>query len=434
MFIKKLSKKIIDSFLIGVILISIFFLFAIFKGNIAKGDELIAEDTASIDISGDDVVSNVSGWIWSENIGWISLSCKNPEVNSCGSSNYGISIDQQTGKFAGYGWSENIGWINFEPLGPYLNDPQYAALLDKITKKVSGWFRVLATDNSWDGWAKMAGSNYGVRWEGCGLVGWAWGGDVLGWISFSSRNCDADGDGKSDGAIIGCPTAGTPMAQYGLKMDFCTNNPPIVVPGSLVVNQPDYCVISVPSASFKWGFSDPDGDTQAAYQVQIATDNGFSSIVVDSGKVNSVSNSYAVTGQPNYNLTYYWRVKVWDNAATSAESDWTSGPSFSTPLHAYPKPDFIWVPDKPKIDGPVNFTDKSIAYGGAVIASWQWTFENAVPVSSNEQNPKNIRFQTAGNRAVSLTVSDSDGLGFCSKTSSLQTSLKPGWKEVMPTP
>jgi len=58
-----------------------------------------------------DVSGNLSGWAWGENVGWISFSCEN--TSSCGNVNYGVTIDFD-GLFNGYAWGENIGWINFE--------------------------------------------------------------------------------------------------------------------------------------------------------------------------------------------------------------------------------------------------------------------------------------------------------------------------------
>jgi len=78
---------------------------------------------------------NVSGWAWSENVGWISFNSTNCDVDGdgvyegsnegggatpaptdCPSSgtvnSYGVKIDPSTGGFSGYAWSENIGWIN----------------------------------------------------------------------------------------------------------------------------------------------------------------------------------------------------------------------------------------------------------------------------------------------------------------------------------
>jgi hypothetical protein len=57
-----------------------------------------------------DGAGNLAGYAWAENIGWISFSCEN--TASCGTVDYGVTIDAD-GEFAGYAWAENIGWINF---------------------------------------------------------------------------------------------------------------------------------------------------------------------------------------------------------------------------------------------------------------------------------------------------------------------------------
>ena len=54
----------------------------------------------------------LSGWMWGENIGWISLSCKN--TLSCATTDYGV-LNDGNGTLSGYAWSENVGWINFAP-------------------------------------------------------------------------------------------------------------------------------------------------------------------------------------------------------------------------------------------------------------------------------------------------------------------------------
>ena len=55
----------------------------------------------------------LSGWVWAENIGWISLSCEN--TGSCATVSYGVTNDG-VGNLAGYAWGENVGWINFSPV------------------------------------------------------------------------------------------------------------------------------------------------------------------------------------------------------------------------------------------------------------------------------------------------------------------------------
>ncbi|MCD4718346.1 MAG: hypothetical protein K8S13_00595 [Desulfobacula sp.] len=59
--------------------------------------------------------TKLTGYIWAENIGWVSLSCEN--TNSClDGITYGIDNDGE-GNLSGYAWGENVGWINFAPTG-----------------------------------------------------------------------------------------------------------------------------------------------------------------------------------------------------------------------------------------------------------------------------------------------------------------------------
>ena len=52
----------------------------------------------------------LSGYLYGENIGWVSLSCRN--TDTCNSVSYGVSNDTE-GNLSGYAWGENIGWVDF---------------------------------------------------------------------------------------------------------------------------------------------------------------------------------------------------------------------------------------------------------------------------------------------------------------------------------
>lgn len=133
----------------------------------------------------------VTGYAWSENIGWIHF---NPVIG-------GVFLDDSTGNFSGYAWSENIGWVDFGPAGGFPATPNYGAKMDLPTGAVTGWAKAVAGGSAesggWDGWIKMSGSapNYGVNIDfGTGnFSGWAWASDVVGWISFSGNTSGAGG-------------------------------------------------------------------------------------------------------------------------------------------------------------------------------------------------------------------------------------------------
>ncbi len=70
------------------------------------------------------------------------------------------------------------------------------------------------------------------------------------------------------------------------------------------------------SPDVSWVFTDPDsGDSQSAYQVQIASDGAFSSVIYDSGVVIG-SSSTAQIGSDLTDGTWYWRVRTQDNWGT----------------------------------------------------------------------------------------------------------------------
>ena len=58
-----------------------------------------------------DASGNLSGYAWSSHAGWINFHSTHSQV----------SIDTDTGRFDGYGWGENIGWIHFKGITPAYN-------------------------------------------------------------------------------------------------------------------------------------------------------------------------------------------------------------------------------------------------------------------------------------------------------------------------
>ena len=57
----------------------------------------------------------------------------------------------------------------------------------------------------------------------------------------------------------------------------------------------------------------------------------------------------------------------------------------------------------------INFTDLSISATSAGVTAWSWTFNGGIPSTSNQQNPTNVCFATAGTYTISLTVTDANG-------------------------
>jgi len=422
---------------------------------------------------------NTWGWALSENIGWISFSCQNCDSGLDGSVdavcdpttprsfNYGVDIDSMSGLLSGYAWSENIGWISFQSADVDVADcPDWPAScqgeVNLGTGATSGWARALAPvgkplseSGGWDGWIKLSGS-----WaDGVSLnsapspsefEGWAWGDDVVGWISFNDKDFDG-----SPGPI-----------DYQVMTSLIIDNPPYVE--SLVIEDEEYCDFSPTGrVSFGWTYQDDEDDNQAQYNLQVATDAGFTSKVIDciinqgvspgeSGTsavsvVSSPSNvcndggllstrSLKISYRGLGNL-YFWRVKVKAATGSSAWSDWESGPTFDTSSNPYPKPSFSWNPSSPPAEVEVVFIDESTCYTGFDNCkddrdtSYEWDFDNDSIIDDITKGDTAYTYLVAGDYTTMLGVTDFiDGAPrTCYQEEELTATLPlPKWREIIP--
>lgn len=135
---------------------------------------------------------SISGYGWSETIGWISFS----------GSGYGMSVDA-SGTISGYGWSEHVGWVSAQSsdLAGCPSAPCTATI--NSSGALQGWMRVLAGGTSqsggWDGFIRLSGSNYGpVRQSSGSFLGYAWGSDVVGWVDFQNVSTDFAAEPSAD--------------------------------------------------------------------------------------------------------------------------------------------------------------------------------------------------------------------------------------------
>ncbi|MEK7124025.1 MAG: fibronectin type III domain-containing protein [Patescibacteria group bacterium] len=258
-------------------------------------------------------------------------------------------------------------------------------------------------------------------------------------------------DGNYDYRVFANNSFGDSASSNTANIAVACNQPPQAIPNA--VGSAYFC--SAPLRPLlSWAFQDPNpGDTQSAYQVQVDNNSDFSSPAADSGKIGSSQNFYSVpSGALNYGTTYYWRVQVWDSK--DAASGWTNGPQFTTQPHLCPAVDFRWLPSKPSAGEKVKFTESVTFYGGAALASrnWSipdaeryappqgkiktifskifgWLIKNIFAISTGDQNPE-IIFQTSGSKSVQLQITDSDGLiNSATKTINVNIAL-PKWKEI----
>ena len=469
---------------------------------------------------------NVYGWAWSDKIGWISFN----NTTGGGAINYGVHICEsdsdpnpdcqalavpRTGRLVGYAWSRGttadvggIGWIRFDPVGPYPEAPNYSACLDLPGAgqacdgigdyNIGGWaraYRAIAPEGQtlggWEGWIKLRGvygggaGTYGIKLNQTTkeFEGWAWGGDpdgdseaIIGWISFNGLN------------------TGSPI-DYKVKTSL--NFPPYIEAVQLD-GDPKYCRVlpKVGQVNFKWTYKDDDGDWQSQYHLQVATDLGFTDLIVDSYQSQSISpggtGTSAVLIVPDrstyskclsggdyegrcieYGNPYYWRVQVQAATGSPNWSGWGGG-NFTTDSHPWPWIDFSLDPQSPSADELVQFcsiiekvciggannglacaldsdcpdgscvticpTDLTLCYDSAgnttPCANWSWSFPTdwqfETGYSSSSQNPLG-KFTSAGlGKSVELKVTDSDGLS-CTDSRFVGATLPlPEWKEVPP--
>lgn len=165
--------------------------------------------------AGDGSNGNVSGYLWSSTIGWISLNCNQGSSTGgsiCATSPYSTNVIMDTGTgigyFDGYAWSPNIGWVSFRP-GDVASCGARAQL-SLATNQVSGWARALAGTptapaGGWNGCISLRGTStgatpapYGVTYVPTAttnsLAGtsaspsFAWGGINVGWVSWANAH------------------------------------------------------------------------------------------------------------------------------------------------------------------------------------------------------------------------------------------------------
>jgi len=452
---------------------------------------------------------NVWGWAWGgfpeleggvlkAGSGWVKFNnCTDPaNPATCEPIDYGVNIDPVTFDLSDFAWlgggedafatpASTLGWIKFgEPLKVAAESypvcppstcpggsPDYAARYDPATEKFTGWARVCSgtvngdcdsatRTDGWDGWVLLGpivkgGTDYGVSLNTLSdpdeFEGWAWGGDVVGWISF---NCANQGVcGSSDYKVMTNLSVAPP------------NNPPDQ-PTSAGITWGLECERTMAVPTFNWNYSDPDDvppgtDPQTDCQIRVAPNpadfqinpiSGDPIIDIDeftcSGSICS-GGSFPSFALPDgewiswalFDTTYYWTVRVKDS--NNNWSDWMTPDPFTTPLHTYPEPDFAHSPAMPVIGEVVTFTDNSTCYDAAnnpypcknnPANQYQWDFEDDGSIDSNYRGDVTSTHAAAGDYTVRLYVTDD--LGTCDTTGStpITTTLPlPEYREVAPT-
>ncbi len=122
-------------------------------------------------------------------VGWIDLNC----LNSSCTIPFGLSVASD-GSVSGYAWSEHIGWISANP-SELTGCPQSPCTARITNGQLVGWLKALSSETSgsggWDGFIALGdtdtadGIAYGISLTGGDFSGYAWGSTVVGWLDFS---------------------------------------------------------------------------------------------------------------------------------------------------------------------------------------------------------------------------------------------------------
>lgn len=151
------------------------------------------------------------GWLWggsddgagnSTGLGWISMNNTTPGAG--GSRSYGVDVPV-SGSLSGYAWSENVGWVSFN-FTDLTGCPDGNCSAQRVGDTLTGWARIMSIKDEigngntggWQGWIKLNGTAsdgtpFGVKVISgettVTLSGYAWS-DELGAISFSGASLD----------------------------------------------------------------------------------------------------------------------------------------------------------------------------------------------------------------------------------------------------
>ncbi|OGF64785.1 hypothetical protein A2661_01750 [Candidatus Giovannonibacteria bacterium RIFCSPHIGHO2_01_FULL_45_24] len=164
----------------------------------------------------------------------------------------------------------------------------------------------------------------------------------------SLKQCVFGGGGEScritpecESVIVDPPVCTSNCGGGGGGGGGCTD--PVTCP---VVTDPNALELGSDTSFFcpshqvelKWNYSDPNGDQQASFRLQVDNNSDFSSMIVD---VYQDSSNKLFIVPPNvlsFSTTYYFRVAVKDS--TGAWSNWSSSANFTTPASCPPAASF----------------------------------------------------------------------------------------------
>lgn len=454
----------------------------------------------------DSLTGIFSGYAWSENIGLISFNTG--ELTGCPSGTCEAGVNFGTWEISG--WARACAVFQSNCSGFLRPDTERGGWegwiklrgIDRDGNPYGAWINNNVIPNEFRGWA-WGGDSEGNPIYLCPSLGGAAcpnliyacnhscadrsGEAVIGWVSFNHLNCDPDNDWLSEG-LGSCPPAGTSIPDY--KVIYAPTDKPSVV--SLGFGASEFCseAISKPAGqgiiTLKWTYQDDDNESRFDLKI-----NDFNNVNDPNPEVNlrecgiapstppsprqndqivlvvlsSASESHTYCpGTPNEytvttpdaltygNKTYYWWVKVWDSEGY--DSGWVAGPSFSTPRHASPYPNFNPFPSNPKVSQVVEFTDISQCWdnGNAgyncntppaeINPLYQWNFdfkkddveEVPIDIDSTDRGTTNYPYTEEGTYTAKLEITDNVDTCPTERNIIVKPLIPPPkWKEIPPT-
>jgi hypothetical protein len=170
----------------------------------------------------------------------------NTNPGAGGANSYGVQIPMNDGSVTGYAWSENVGWISFNA-GDLAGCPSAPCSAQRASNKLTGWARIVGIENElaagnsggWKGWIKLSSVSgdptaYGIQINADGTItkgattSYAWS-DELGWVDFSKATVTAVNNLKicrlscNSGGLVSSSTAETMVANEQRNYKACYN-------------------------------------------------------------------------------------------------------------------------------------------------------------------------------------------------------------------
>lgn len=227
----------------------------------------------------------------------------------------------------------------------------------------------------------------------------------------------------------------------------CVNQKPTVTLDKYVAPA-NYC--NGLNYTLDWNFSDPDGDIQAFYEVQIRDKNDLTLPVLSAVRASSdtqlvIFPGLLSGGDLQYNKTYEWRARAYDSSTEEgcqAVSDWTVwspvGVYFTTPTYQYPSPSFTMATSSSdcSVSCPffetINFNSTSGVYAPGTT-NYTWYIDDMATAYATG-SATTAMFTDAAQPVHNVKLVVTDGVGqSCSLTRTLNLLPKnPVWNEVAP--